>query len=287
MDKVGIVVLNYLNYKDTIECINSLLDIEYNNYDIVVVDNGSKNDSYKILKDEFSCKDKVEVLYMSKNLGYAKGNNFGIDYCRKELHVDHVMVINNDTIIEDKDIINTFLKYKNEGILLGPKIINLDGENQNPVYYSSIFKVLFKKFAFFILNFLNLYTLVRGIYRFFNKKNNKVNTVNKEVNNRKYVLHGSCIFFTNQFFDYYNGFFNKTFLYFEEFILNLMLKKVNSKMVYIEDTYIIHKEDCSSEEAFSNEEFTKLKYEIVGVLWFLILYFIPYTKIKNMTSEVE
>ena len=50
MQKLGIVILNYLNYKDTIECVNSILNMGYPVEGIVIVDNHSENDSFKILK---------------------------------------------------------------------------------------------------------------------------------------------------------------------------------------------------------------------------------------------
>jgi HK97 family phage major capsid protein len=58
VDKVGIVVLNYLNYKDTIECVNSLLDINYDNYDILLVDNSVTSSFSEEIRDKHS----VEIL---------------------------------------------------------------------------------------------------------------------------------------------------------------------------------------------------------------------------------
>jgi GT2 family glycosyltransferase len=278
MDKVGIIVLNYLNYNDTIECVNSLLDINYDNYDIIVVDNGSNNSSFEILKDNFVNERKVYVINTGKNLGYARGNNFGIDYCRKELDVDHVMIINNDTIVEDKEIINIFLKYKGEGILLGPKIINLDGNNQNPIGYFSK-KLIMNKILYFFLSPINLYKVFRNIY---DKISNKKKDENKHNKQKNIILHGSCIFFTNEFFKYYRGFFNRTFLYFEEVILYILIKKIEKKVLYVSETYIIHKEDGSSSLSFNNKQLIKDKYEFFSFMWFLLLYILPYSLIKRL-----
>lgn len=155
MDKVGIVVLNYLNYEDTIECVESLFNLNYDNYEIVVVDNGSDNGSYDILNNEFENCSNVYLLNAGKNLGYAKGNNYGIDFCRNELNSDHVMVINNDTIAEDENLLDVLVNNKNEGIILGPKIINLNGKNQNPLHYYSKLMII-KIFGYILLNKLKL-----------------------------------------------------------------------------------------------------------------------------------
>jgi len=163
VDKVGIVVLNYLNYEDTIECVESLLDLNYDNYNIVVVDNGSDNNSFEILKNEFKESDNIYVLNTGENLGYAKGNNQGIDYCRNNLNAEHVMVINNDTIAEDKNLLNVLLEHKDDGIVLGPKIINLEGKNQNPMKKLTGINII-KNIFYFILNKINIYKQIKTIF---------------------------------------------------------------------------------------------------------------------------
>lgn len=49
MNKISIVVLNYLNYVDTIECVDSILEMKYKFEGIIIVDNNSKNKSYRVL----------------------------------------------------------------------------------------------------------------------------------------------------------------------------------------------------------------------------------------------
>jgi GT2 family glycosyltransferase len=281
VDKVGIVVLNYLNYEDTIECVESLLDLNYDNYEIVIVDNGSDNNSFEILKNEFKESDNIYVLNTGENLGYAKGNNQGIDYCRNNLNAEHVMVINNDTIAEDKNLLNVLLEHKDDGIVLGPKIINLEGKNQNPHTVFS-FRLVFNILIGHFLKRLNLFNYINDM---FNKKNedNMERVFNPDKSNL--ILHGSCFFFTKKYFNNFKGLFNKTFLYGEELILYILIKKVKSKMFYIDKTYIIHKEDKSSELAFSNPNDLKSKYSMKSFKWFLILYILPY-KIINILFDI-
>ena len=50
MRRLAIVVLNYLNYKDTIECVDSILEMQYSICGIVIVENGSHNESWRMLK---------------------------------------------------------------------------------------------------------------------------------------------------------------------------------------------------------------------------------------------
>jgi len=285
MDKVGIVVLNYLNYKDTIECVESLLDLNYNNYEIVIVDNGSDNDSYEILKNRFQYNPKVYLLNTGKNLGYAKGNNFGIDFCRKKLTTEHVMIINNDTIAEDKNILNILIDHRDKGIILGPKIINLDNQNQNPLIAFPQKTILVRIIRLMSERFLNF--LVSLKHSIFDKSNLNNSSKAENINcfdKDKLFLHGSCLFFTNEYFKYYNGFFSKTFLYFEEDILYLLVKKINKNLAYISDTSILHKEDKSTELSFGNKEIVKKKYSDQSFKWYLLIYFLPYPLIKKFFS---
>ena len=57
--KVSIIILNWNGWKDTIECLESVFRIDYSNYQVIVVDNGSTNDSMKRIKDWADGKQEV------------------------------------------------------------------------------------------------------------------------------------------------------------------------------------------------------------------------------------
>lgn len=118
--RVFIIILNWNGIGDTLECLESIKNLEYTNCDIVVVDNGSTDNSVKTLKEKFP---KVVILENCKNLGFAGGNNVGIQYALKH-KADFVMLLNNDTVVDPK-LINHFIeastKIGTESIL-GAKI---------------------------------------------------------------------------------------------------------------------------------------------------------------------
>ncbi len=124
---VYIVIINYNNYEDTIECINSLREISYKNYKIVVVDNNSANQSVDILNNAFL---DVEIVQAGKNLGFAGGCNIGINLAL-ENRAEYVLLINNDTVV-DKDflaeMISSFKNNNSVGIV-GGKIYNYYNKN--------------------------------------------------------------------------------------------------------------------------------------------------------------
>ena len=94
--KISIVILNWNGKKDTLECLHSLESLSYPNYETIVVDNGSRDDSIEVIKKEFP---KVTLLMETENLGFAGGCNVGIRYALNH-GADAVCLLNNDTVVD-------------------------------------------------------------------------------------------------------------------------------------------------------------------------------------------
>jgi len=94
---VYIVILNWNQYDDTKECLDSLPKINYPNYRVVLVDNGSHDKSGERLKSEFP---QHVFIFSEKNLGFAEGNNVGIQKALEDKNCDYIFCLNNDTIVE-------------------------------------------------------------------------------------------------------------------------------------------------------------------------------------------
>lgn len=136
--KVSIILLNYNGYNDTIECFKSLQQITYPNYNIVIVDNNSPDNSIEdinsYMKDNkiesiyfsnledskiSSSKDYVTLIQSGFNGGYGEGNNIGIKYALKN-EAEYILVLNNDTIVEKdflEPLVNELINDKNIGII--------------------------------------------------------------------------------------------------------------------------------------------------------------------------
>lgn len=93
-----IILLNYNGEKDTIECLNSLKRITYENYLVLVIDNHSSNQSVQALRD---CQADLgfEMLEANENNGFSAGNNIGIKFAL-EHQADYIVLLNNDTLVE-------------------------------------------------------------------------------------------------------------------------------------------------------------------------------------------
>ena len=93
--RVTILVLNWNGKADTLDCLDSLTRVSYEPRDIVVVDNGSNDDSPNAIAARFPT---VKILPTGSNLGYAGGNNVGLRYILGT-SADFVFVLNNDTVV--------------------------------------------------------------------------------------------------------------------------------------------------------------------------------------------
>jgi GT2 family glycosyltransferase len=87
------VVLNWNGRRDTINCLNALKQSTYANLNIIVVDNGSTDDSVEQIRRTYP---SVILLETGQNLGFAGGNNPGIRYAMQQMP-DFVWLLNNDT----------------------------------------------------------------------------------------------------------------------------------------------------------------------------------------------
>ena len=116
--KICIVLLNYNGKNDTLECIDSLKKLNHDNYDILLVDNGSSDNSLSEIKAKHS-----DILFLDniKNLGFAEGNNRGIAFALEKY--DALLILNNDTIV-DKNLLRSFEDFSKENpkSVLGAKI---------------------------------------------------------------------------------------------------------------------------------------------------------------------
>ena len=92
LPSVAVVLVNWNNRQDTLDCLESLKGLDYPNFAVILVDNGSTDGSLDILR----ARPEVDLIENGENLGIARANNVGIARAR-ERGLECVMLLNNDT----------------------------------------------------------------------------------------------------------------------------------------------------------------------------------------------
>jgi len=116
--KVSIIILNWNQREKTLQCLKSLKKISYSPFEIIIIDNGSTDDSVSAIKNEYP---DAYIIENKRNLGVAGGRNLGIEYVQKK-STDYMLFLDNDTTVH-RHFISEMVKVgegdKNIGILTG------------------------------------------------------------------------------------------------------------------------------------------------------------------------
>jgi len=128
--KVFIIIVNYNGFKDTIECIESVVNLKYQRFQIIIIDNASQDDSVNQIKNWAkytgnldmiisnsnslsrikSADEKIILIHSLLNLGFAGGNNIGIQFAISREDGDFIWLLNNDTIVNELSL-NHYIEY--------------------------------------------------------------------------------------------------------------------------------------------------------------------------------
>jgi GT2 family glycosyltransferase len=93
--KVAVILVNWNGFSLTADCIESLMQVSYPDFDIVVVDNASADRSGSLLKEKYP---QIVLIQSPENTGFAGGNNQGIAYAISHAY-PYTLILNNDTFV--------------------------------------------------------------------------------------------------------------------------------------------------------------------------------------------
>ena len=120
-NKVYIIIPVFNRINDTLECIQSILKMDYINKNIIIIDDGSNDNTEEQLKKLYP---EIQIIKSNGNLWWAKSVNIGITYAIDK-KADYLMLLNNDCIVEKKLLTNLILYSENNpSSILAPCIYN-------------------------------------------------------------------------------------------------------------------------------------------------------------------
>lgn len=242
---IGFVFTNFNNAKYTKDAVESIQKFNKSDIKIVIVDNNSKEEDIRKLKElNIKCSN-IEIIYSNENVGYFSGLNIGIKFLRDTYPEYNYLVIgNNDVLfpinfieqIENK--LNLFEKYP----VVSPNIVTLDGFHQNPHVINRISKI--REFIYdvyhsnFILSklIIKLSTLTHS---FTDRKDEEQYEIAQEI----YQGYGAMYILGPRFFENFDELWSPTFLMYEEYFLSKQLSDKGFKIIYepsIELTHLMH-----------------------------------------------
>lgn len=242
---IGIVIVNYKTWGDTISCINSIQTTTNCEYKIYVVDNKSPNDSYKQLCSQINKFKNVVIVESDKNGGYSAGNNIGIKLALQD-GADAVLLSNSDIIFYDNsiDILYKHLKENPKVGIVGPKVILENGNIQHMIRENFTFlNYIFSKKPLIYFDFFGL-----------NKKTNFRSYNYKEELLFYGLLSGCCIALTKEYIDKCGFLDENIFLYYEEAIISYKARNCNLLTCFLPNSKVLHKSSASignKQSAFS------------------------------------
>lgn len=220
--KVTAVLLNFNGYSDTINCIKSLYNLNYEKLNIIVVDNASTDNSVQYIKSAFP---NIRIITNKKNLGYSKGFNIGI----KEALVlgsDFILVLNNDTLLNPEllnELVKTALSDHNIGAVFGKVLF----------YGTNKLQSVGKSFNSYLLN-----SKLIGF--------GEVDTGQYDKVQQYDFADDVCLLISREALESIGGYDPDLFLYYEEVDLFVRLNKAKFKLYYNPNAIIWHKVSQSS-----------------------------------------
>lgn len=222
MEKVGIILLNYCNYNLTIDCIKSIRQSTYQNYEIIVVDNNSPDHS----GENLSQLEGIRFLQMEENFGFAAGNNRGIEVALSD-GCEYVMLLNNDTLI-DPNMIETLISRADANTVVVPKMYYFDVEGRKDIlwYAGGILK----------------YKSSDGIHIGGRQEDSKQYSIEREVT----FATGCCMMIHKAVLEKVGLLREEYFMYCEDTDYSIRLNKANIRILYVPSAKLWHKVSSSS-----------------------------------------
>lgn len=266
--KYVFVILHYRTFNMTVQAIESVRALnDFEKSAVVVVDNGSDDQSGIKLKQKYHSISNIHILLSKDNLGFAKGNNLGYCYARQKYSPDFIIILNSDVLMLQNDFLYRIddIYMKTPFHVLGPDIITPEGMHQNPhrmklFLYMDVKRIIRNRSI--ILLYLKLkrkFHLEEKIHFVENWDNRRALEEQQKIvweqPSRDVVLHGSALIFSRDFIvREENAFCPKTFMWMEEEILSYQCLKKKYSTLYSPWISVLHMGSKTVDDTFSSSD---------------------------------
>ncbi len=217
--KLSVVIVTWNTALITKRCLDSVKRY-LPHCQVIIVDNGSTDNTQKLLSADKS----IKYVFSEKNLGFAKGNNLGVQSAQGE----YLLFLNSDMELIDNSLESMFeyiQKHREIGVI-GPKFLNPDLTPQSSVFPPQSLCNAFKEFW-----------LGQVAYSKYLPQ--------KLVPHHVWALSGGCMLIKKDYFLSLGGWNEKYFMYYEDLDLCRQVRKTGSKIVYYPSALVVHRHGAS------------------------------------------
>ena len=240
---VGIVILNYIEWDDTVNCIRNVLsDLPKLDLHIYVIDNASPNPAPEYF-EEIVDNDSITFIQNVSNSGYSSGNNVGIEKALDD-GCDAILIANSDIFFHQNSIplMYEYLRKNCSVGIVGPRILSSDGSiADSNIFMRTGMREKYCVRTSFSVFFKSIKTAYYGI------------GIVREFPFEVYAVSGCCLMLSRECAKIVTPFDENTFLYEEELILGITMEQAGYKTVCLPESVVTHFHAQSSKhvKAFS------------------------------------
>ncbi|MDP2938744.1 MAG: glycosyltransferase family 2 protein, partial [Candidatus Omnitrophota bacterium] len=235
LPKVAIIILHYgrsdgIGESDTMELLKNLEDLNYSNYEIMLVDNNSPDGFFSKYKDSlldrFPKIPKITFIKSEVNLGFSEGNNLAMEQALGN-SCDYFFLLNNDTIVDKDSLVNLVeaAEASNDIGMVGPKVYS---------YYQP-----------------NVIGTAGGSFSNGSFGHNEIDNGQYDTQRQVDYVAGTAVLVKKDMYKKVGGLAKELFMYHEEMEWPMRAQKVGYKSIYVPKAKVWHKEARATQGRFS------------------------------------
>ena len=250
---INLVTVNFNSTKETIDMLSSITNKYVDK--IVVVDNFSSDQQYKLLNDYCMDIPIVTIIRLDENIGYFPALNQGLKAISdSNKKTGYTIICNNDLLFND-----SFFKrlskrnFKGNIMALSPSVKTINGVYQNPSLLKKPSKFRFLGYRIYYSNYF-LGKIILNIWRLFGlgiDSNYTKDKVEKEI----FIGIGAIFILLPNFFHKNECLDYPLFLYGEEAFFSAQLAKSGGSLFYVPDIEVIHLESVTTKKIPSKKNY--------------------------------